>query len=106
MPGKVVGLEGVVYFDVDPVRLGDKTRVVCLRLGCKRSLVTSMQPVDVGLVLMRVDSRVGKEGNGKGKGKGVGEGESARFRRVGMYEIGMGNKGFYERAGIREVVII
>ncbi|KAK3935470.1 heterokaryon incompatibility protein-domain-containing protein [Diplogelasinospora grovesii] len=94
-PIEMVQTTGLIYFDTDPKELPRMT-MYCLRLGSKRSLVSSCNPVHVGLVLIKVEDSKLPGGLMVGPW----------FRRVGMFETWYENRKFLERAMRKEFVII
>jgi hypothetical protein len=91
-PAGIVSQMGVVYFDSDP-RILPKVTLLCLRLGSKQSLVSAAKPVDVGLVLLEVKEAISIESKSQ-----------TRVRRVGIFEWGVWQPQFLEKAAVRTFI--
>ncbi|KAK5657965.1 hypothetical protein OQA88_2517 [Cercophora sp. LCS_1] len=101
--------EGIVYFDTDPPRLPENTKIHCLRLGTGPSAFSSTHgAVDYGLALMEVANSFQLDRRG-GVVRMDGSSESARFprmRRVGLFEVDIWNKEWPAKAITTSVIVV
>lgn len=77
--------DGIIYFDRDPYRLLEG-KFAILQLGCGKSRLVNELNVFLGLVLYRTSVHT-------------------TYQRVGMFEVGMKNKGYQKRLNISYVTI-